>query len=53
MDRKKCRIIVKNVSTLLLVQIAEVLEAEIAREKMVWIRKWLTRRSAHGGSALL
>ena len=50
MDRKKCRRIVKNVSRLLLVQIAEVLEEEIAREKKVWVRKW---RSTHGGSALL
>jgi len=37
---------------LLLVQIAEVLEEEIAREKKVWVRKWLAR-STHGGSALL
>jgi hypothetical protein len=33
MDRKKCRRIVKKVSRLLLLQIAEVLEEEIAREK--------------------
>jgi hypothetical protein len=32
MDRKKCRI-VKKISRLLLVQIAEVLEEKIAREK--------------------
>jgi len=31
MDRKKCRRIVKNVSRLLLVQIAEVLEEEKKR----------------------
>jgi hypothetical protein len=53
MDRKKCRRIVKKVSRLLLVRIAEVLEKEIAREKKVWARKWLARRSTHGGSALL
>jgi len=53
MDRKKSRRIVKKVSRLLLVQIAEVLEGEIAREKKVWVRKWLARRSTHGGSALL
>ena len=35
MDRKKCRRIVKKVSRLLLVQIAEGLEEEIAREKTV------------------
>jgi hypothetical protein len=33
MDRKKCRGIIKKVSRLLLVQIMEVLEEEIAREK--------------------
>jgi len=49
---KKCRRIVKKLSRLLLVQITEVLEEEIAREK-VWVRKWLVRRSTHGGSALL
>jgi hypothetical protein len=38
---------------LLLVQIAEVLEEEITREKKVWVRKWLARKSTHGGSALL
>jgi len=53
MDRKKCRRIVKKVSRLLLVQIAGVLEEEIAREKKVWIRKWLARRSTHGCSTLL
>jgi hypothetical protein len=53
MDRKKCRRIVKNVSSLPLVQISEVLEEEITREKKAWLRKWLARRSAHGGSALL
>jgi hypothetical protein len=54
MDRKKCRRIVKKkVSRLLPVQIAEVLEEEIAREKEVWVRKWLARRSTRGGSALL
>jgi hypothetical protein len=53
LDRKKCRRIVKNVSRLLLVQIAEVLEEEIARENKVWVRKWLARRSTHDGSALL
>ena len=37
---------------MLLVQIAEVLEEEIAREKKVWVRKWLARRSTRGGSAL-
>ena len=37
---------------MLLVQIAEVLEEEIAREKL-WVREWLARRSTHGGSALL
>jgi hypothetical protein len=52
MDRKKRRRIVKKVSRLLLVQIAEALE-EIAREKKVWVRKWLARRSTYGGSALL
>jgi len=49
MDRKKCRRIVKRISRLLLVQIAEVLEEEIARETKVWVRKWLARRSTHGG----
>jgi hypothetical protein len=44
MDRKKCRGLIKNVSRLLLVQIVEVLEEEIAREKKVWVRKWLARR---------
>jgi hypothetical protein len=44
MDRKKCRGIIKKVSTLLLVQIVEVLQEEIAREKKVWVRKWLARR---------
>ena len=53
MDRKKCRRIVKKVSRLLLVQIEEVLDEEIAREKKVWVRKWLARRSTHSGSALL
>jgi len=53
MDRKKCRRTVKNVSRLLLVQIAELLDEEITREKKVWVRKWLARRSTHGGSALL
>jgi hypothetical protein len=38
---------------LLLVQIAEVLEEEIAREKKVWVRRWLARRSTHGRSVLL
>jgi hypothetical protein len=38
---------------LLFVQISEVLEEEIARENKVWERKWLARRSTHGGSALL
>jgi len=38
---------------LLLVQIAEVLEEETAREKKVWVKKWLARRSTHVGSALL
>jgi len=52
MDRKRCRRIVKHVTRLLLVQIAEVLEEEIARERKVWVRKWLAR-STHGGSALL
>jgi hypothetical protein len=33
MDRKKCRGIIKKVSRLLLVQIVEVLEEEITREK--------------------
>jgi hypothetical protein len=53
MDRKKCRRIVKKVSRLLVVQIAEVLEEEITREKKVCVRRWLARRSTHGGSALL
>ena len=53
MDRKKCRRIVKKVSRLLLVQTAEVLDEETTREKKVWARKWLARRSTHGGSALL
>jgi hypothetical protein len=53
MDRKKCRRIVKKVSRLLLVQIAEVLEEEIARGKKVWVKKWLARRSTHGRSAFL
>jgi hypothetical protein len=53
MDGKKCRRIVKKVSRLLLVQIVEVLEEEIAREKKVSVRRWLARRSTHGGSALL
>jgi hypothetical protein len=35
MDRKKCRRIVKKVSRLILVQIAEVPEEEIVREKKV------------------
>jgi hypothetical protein len=35
MDRKQCRRIVKKVSRLLLVQIADVVEEEIAREKKV------------------
>jgi hypothetical protein len=35
MDRKNCRRIIKKLSRLLLVQIAEVLEEEIAREKKV------------------
>jgi hypothetical protein len=35
MDRKKCRGIIKKVSRSLLVQIVEVLEEEIAREKKV------------------
>jgi hypothetical protein len=39
MDRKKCRRIVKKVSRLLLVQIEEVLEEEIAREKKVLGKK--------------
>jgi hypothetical protein len=52
MDRKKCRRIVKKVSRLLLVQIAKVLEEEITREKKVWVRKWLARRSTHGASAI-
>ena len=43
MDRKKCRRIVKNVSRLLLLQIAEVFEEEITREKKAWVRKWLAR----------
>jgi hypothetical protein len=51
MDRKKCRGIIKKVSRLLLVQL-EVLAEEIAREKKVWVRKWLAR-STRGGSALL
>ena len=38
---------------MLIVQSAEVLEEKIAREMKVWIRKWLARRSTHGGSALL
>ena len=38
---------------MLLVQIAEVLEEEIAREKKAWVRRWLTRRSTHGGSVLV
>ena len=49
MDRKTCRRIVKKVSRLLLVQIAEGLEEEIARGKKVWVRTWLARRSTHGG----
>jgi hypothetical protein len=53
MDRKKCRGIIKKVSRLLLLQLVEVLEEEIAREKKVWVRKWLARRSTHGGSTLL
>jgi hypothetical protein len=52
MDRKKCRGIIEKVSRLLLVQLVEVLEEEIAREKKVWVRKWLAR-STHSGSALL
>jgi hypothetical protein len=51
MDRKKCRRIFKKISRLLLVQNAEVLEEEIAREKKIWVRKWLVRRSTQGGSA--
>jgi hypothetical protein len=39
MDRKKYRRIIKKVSRLLLVQIAEVPEEEIATEKKVWVRK--------------
>jgi hypothetical protein len=53
MDRKKCRRIVKKVSRLLLVLIAEILEEEIARGRKVWVRKWLASRSTHGGSILL
>jgi len=53
MDRKKCRRIVKKISRLLLLQIAEGLEEEIAKEKKVRVRTWLARRSTHGGSALL
>jgi hypothetical protein len=52
MDWKNCTRIVKKLSRLLLVQIAEVLEEEIAREKKVKVRRWLARRSIHGGSAL-
>jgi hypothetical protein len=44
MDRKKCRGIIEQVSRLLLVQLVEVLEEEIAKEKRVWVRKWLARR---------
>jgi hypothetical protein len=33
MDRKKCKRIIKNVSRLLLAQLAEILEEEIGREK--------------------
>jgi hypothetical protein len=53
MDRKKGRGIIKKISRLLLLQLVEVLEEEIAREKKVWVRMWLARRSTHGGSALL
>jgi hypothetical protein len=46
MDRKKCRGIIKKVSRLLLVQL-EVLVEEIAREKKVWVRKWLGMVDQH------
>jgi hypothetical protein len=45
MDRRKCKRIIKNVSGLLLAQLAEILEEEIGREKKLWVRKWLARRS--------
>jgi hypothetical protein len=51
MDRKKCRKIVKKVSRLLLVQIAEVLEGNRKRKEGVWVRKWLASRSTHGGGS--
>jgi hypothetical protein len=38
---------------LLLVQTAGVLEEGKAREKQLWVRKWLACRSTRGGSALL
>jgi hypothetical protein len=44
MDRKKYRRIIKKVSRLLLVEIVELLEEEIAREMKVWVRKLLARR---------
>jgi hypothetical protein len=40
-------------SRLLLVQLAGILEEEIGREKKIWVRELLTRRSTHGYSALL
>jgi hypothetical protein len=37
MDRKKCKRIIKNVSRLLLAQLAEILEEEIGSEKKLRI----------------
>jgi hypothetical protein len=52
MDQKKCKRLIKNVSRLLLAQLAEILEEEIGREKKLCVRKWLAR-STHGCSALV
>jgi hypothetical protein len=38
-DRKKCKRIIKNVSRLLLAQLAEILEEETGKEKKLWARK--------------
>jgi hypothetical protein len=36
MGRRKCKRIIKNVSRLLLAQLAEILGEEIGREKKLW-----------------
>jgi hypothetical protein len=37
MDRIKCKRIIKNVSRLLLAQLAEILEEETGKEKKIWV----------------